>query len=253
MVSPDAFGRTWHEMSGEQRTCTWLGTPGEPLRALGLRAWHEFRERARGRFHDLLASRVAAPVGQRGVRVSTVMSELGGEKIDIIEWSEDQKAFIKEALSPATVLEVDLDEDTHRAKVTVTEDQQSLAIGRGGQNVRLAAKLTGWNLDIESTGGTTLGGAENDDISFDKEAVAKSTIAVEAEVEAAEAALESSPSVEAGMGSNESDSIITTEEDATAETGALTMEEETSLNDDGTPVTAEDRDITTDSESASKS
>lgn len=96
---------------------------------------------------------VGSLVGQRGVRVSTVMSEIGGERIDIIEWSEDPKAFIKEALSPATVLEVEINEDEHRAKVTVSADQQSLAIGRGGQNVRLAAKLTGWNIDIESTGG----------------------------------------------------------------------------------------------------
>lgn len=95
---------------------------------------------------------VGSLVGQRGVRVSTVMSEIGGERIDIIEWSEDPKAFIKEALSPATVLDVELDEAEHRAKVTVSEDQQSLAIGRGGQNVRLAAKLTGWNIDINSTG-----------------------------------------------------------------------------------------------------
>lgn len=99
---------------------------------------------------------VGSLVGQRGVRVSTVMSELGGERIDIIEWSEDAKAFIREALSPASVVDVELDENEHRAVVTVTEDQQSLAIGRGGQNVRLAAKLTGWNIDIKSMGGTTL-------------------------------------------------------------------------------------------------
>lgn len=105
---------------------------------------------------------VGSLVGQRGVRVSTVMSELGGERIDIIEWSEDAKAFIKEALSPATVLEVALDEAEHRAKVTVSEDQQSLAIGRGGQNVRLAAKLTGWNIDIESSGGPEVAATPED-------------------------------------------------------------------------------------------
>ena len=82
------------------------------------------------------------------------MSELGGERIDIIEWNDDAKEFIKEALSPATPTEVVLDEAEHRAKVTVSEDEQSLAIGRGGQNVRLAAKLTGWNIDIASTGGS---------------------------------------------------------------------------------------------------
>ena len=96
---------------------------------------------------------VGSLVGQRGVRVSTVTSELGGEKIDIIEWNEDTKAFIQEALSPARVLEVSLDEAEHKATIKVAEDQQSLAIGRGGQNVRLAAKLTGWRIDIQSMGG----------------------------------------------------------------------------------------------------
>ena len=96
---------------------------------------------------------VGSLVGQRGVRVSTVTSELGGEKIDIIEWNEDTKSFIEEALSPARILKVDLDEEQHQAVVKVADDQQSLAIGRGGQNVRLAAKLTGWRLDIQSIGG----------------------------------------------------------------------------------------------------
>lgn len=96
---------------------------------------------------------VGSLVGQRGVRVSTVTSELGGEKIDIIEWNEDPKAFIQEALSPARILEVILDEEEHKATVKVADDQQSLAIGRGGQNVRLAAKLTGWRIDIQSIGG----------------------------------------------------------------------------------------------------
>ncbi|MEK7515845.1 MAG: transcription termination factor NusA, partial [Patescibacteria group bacterium] len=99
---------------------------------------------------------VGSLVGQRGVRVSTVMSELGGERIDIIEWNDDAKEFIREALSPATPLDVALDEAGHRATVTVAEDEQSLAIGRGGQNVRLAAKLTGWNIDIVSTGGAEI-------------------------------------------------------------------------------------------------
>lgn len=96
---------------------------------------------------------VGSLVGQRGVRVSTVTSELGGEKIDIIEWSENPKTFIEEALSPARITEVELDEQEHKAIIRVAEDQQSLAIGRGGQNVRLAAKLTGWRIDIQSTRG----------------------------------------------------------------------------------------------------
>ncbi len=93
---------------------------------------------------------VGSLVGQRGVRVSTVMSELGGEKIDIIEWSADPKLFIEDALSPARVLSVTMDDAERRATVEVLPDQQSLAIGKGGQNVRLAAKLTGWRIDITS-------------------------------------------------------------------------------------------------------
>lgn len=99
---------------------------------------------------------VGSLVGQRGVRVSTVMSELGGEKIDVIDWSEDPKKFIEEALSPAKILSIDIDAENHSAKVTVTEDQQSLAIGKGGQNARLAAKLTGWRIDIASARGETV-------------------------------------------------------------------------------------------------
>ena len=102
---------------------------------------------------------VGSMVGQRGVRVSTVMSELGGEKIDIIEWSADPALFIEDALSPAEVISVQIAEEASesgenrgRAVVTVAPDQQSLSIGRGGQNVRLAAKLTGWKIDIVSTG-----------------------------------------------------------------------------------------------------
>jgi N utilization substance protein A len=93
---------------------------------------------------------VGACVGQRGVRVSTVMSELGNEKIDIIEWSENPEIFVEKALSPAEVMRVELDQDTKEAVAYVAPDQQSLAIGKGGQNARLAAKLTGWTIDIRS-------------------------------------------------------------------------------------------------------
>jgi len=81
------------------------------------------------------------------------MSELGGEKIDIIEWNTDPKKFIEEALSPARILSVNVDETEKKATVEVAADQQSLAIGKGGQNVRLAAKLTGWKIDIISVEG----------------------------------------------------------------------------------------------------
>ena len=95
---------------------------------------------------------VGSLVGQRGVRVSTVMSELGGEKIDIIEWDGDASKFIEKALSPAKTISIIVHKEDNRAEVTVADDQQSLAIGKGGQNVRLAAKLTGWKIDIRSSG-----------------------------------------------------------------------------------------------------
>jgi N utilization substance protein A len=114
---------------------------------------------------------VGSLVGQRGVRVTTVMSELRGEKIDVIEWNEDPKKFIEEALSPAKVMSIELKEDDppsatigggggKTAIVNVSEDQQSLAIGKGGQNVRLAAKLTGWKIDIQSAKGEELASAK---------------------------------------------------------------------------------------------
>lgn len=96
---------------------------------------------------------VGALVGQRGVRVAVVTSELGGEKIDIVEWSADPAAFVKEALKPAQIASIQLTEEENRAVAQVADDQQSLAIGRGGQNVRLAARLTGWKIDIRSLGG----------------------------------------------------------------------------------------------------
>lgn len=91
---------------------------------------------------------IGSCVGQKGSRVQTVMAELGGEKIDIIEYSDDQVKFIANSLSPAKILNVQLDEDKKEAKVGVLEDQLSLAIGKAGQNVRLAARLTGWKIDI---------------------------------------------------------------------------------------------------------
>lgn len=91
---------------------------------------------------------VGSLVGQKGTRVGTVISELNGEKIDIIEWSEDKEKFIANALSPAKIVEVKVDEKNHQAKAEVLEDQFSLAIGKGGQNVRLAARLSGWKIDV---------------------------------------------------------------------------------------------------------
>lgn len=91
---------------------------------------------------------IGSCVGQKGTRVQAVIDELGGEKIDIIEWSDDAKKCITAALSPAKALSVELFEEEKRALVKVPQDQLSLAIGKRGQNVRLAAKLSGWKIDV---------------------------------------------------------------------------------------------------------
>jgi len=93
---------------------------------------------------------VGCCVGLRGIRIQNVVNELGGEKIDVVSWHEDPKANISDALSPAQVLRVELDPDDEVAVVVVPDRQLSLAIGKEGQNVRLAAKLTGWRIDIKS-------------------------------------------------------------------------------------------------------
>lgn len=93
---------------------------------------------------------VGACVGQKGTRVQAVVDELRGEKIDIIKWSSNPEEYISSSLSPAKVIRVDINEEEKSAKVTVPDFQLSLAIGKEGQNARLAAKLTGWKIDIKS-------------------------------------------------------------------------------------------------------
>jgi len=105
---------------------------------------------------------VGSCVGQKGVRISTIISELGGEKIDIIEWSDNPEELIGNALSPAKIIGVKVNEKTREAEVTVDEDQLSLAIGKMGQNVRLAAKITGWKIDIKSKAGEVVAQANEE-------------------------------------------------------------------------------------------
>ncbi len=93
---------------------------------------------------------VGSCVGQKGIRIQNIINELGGEKIDVIEWNADPAIFISAALLPAQVLAVDVKEEEKFAQVIVPDDQLSLAIGKSGQNARLAAKLTGWKIDIKS-------------------------------------------------------------------------------------------------------
>ncbi len=174
---------------------------------------------------------VGALVGQRGVRVSTVMGELGGERIDIVEWSEDQVNYIKESLNPASVIEVVLDESDHRATVTVSEDQQSLAIGRGGQNVRLAAKLTGWNIDIEAIGGGNVAEADADVSLRPNVAPSEETIdeaADEGAIEMQEAMTDPDSDTVAEADTNGTESIIAPEA-IDEQDNALPAEEETTL------------------------
>jgi len=104
--------------------------------------------------HNADVDAVGACIGSRGARVSNIVNELNGEKIDIIEYSEDPAKFIAASLSPADVLSVVVtDEDARACRVTVPDSQLSLAIGNKGQNARLAAKLTGWKIDIKPESG----------------------------------------------------------------------------------------------------
>jgi N utilization substance protein A len=96
---------------------------------------------------------VGSCVGQKGIRVTTVMSEIGQEKIDIIPWSADTQEYIANSLSPARIVDIQIDEVEHKAFVEVLDEHLSLAIGKGGQNVRLAAKLTGWKIEIKGIKG----------------------------------------------------------------------------------------------------
>ena len=101
--------------------------------------------------HDPDVDPIGACVGQRGSRINAVVGELGEEKIDIIVWSEDELLFVANALAPASVIDIEGDLEKKQAKVIVADDQLSLAIGKEGQNARLAAKLTGWKIDISGT------------------------------------------------------------------------------------------------------
>ena len=129
---------------------------------------------------------IGACIGQRGSRIQTIIAELGGEKVDIVEWSEEPKVFITNSLSPAKINTVEVDQELTSASVVVDSDQLSLAIGKGGQNVRLAAKLTGWKINIS--------GAEEevaDEAKVDAEAVVAEGEASEVAEEAVPEAVES--------------------------------------------------------------
>jgi N utilization substance protein A len=110
--------------------------------------------------NDEAVDPIGSCIGQRGTRIQTIIRELGGEKVDVVLWDEDAATYIQSALSPAKVSSVELREDDHLAVVHVKGDQLSLAIGKGGQNVRLAAKITGWKITIVEEGGEVVADSE---------------------------------------------------------------------------------------------
>ena len=107
---------------------------------------------------------IGSCIGQRGTRIQSVIRELGGEKVDVVLWGADDGEYIASALSPAKVTNVELNKDAHLASVAVSPDQLSLAIGKGGQNVRLAAKLTSWKITITGEGGQAVADSEHGEL-----------------------------------------------------------------------------------------
>jgi N utilization substance protein A len=128
---------------------------------------------------------IGSCIGQRGTRIQTIITELGGEKVDVIHHDEEPAMYITNALSPAKVIEIELDEDENVADVLVDEDQLSLAIGRGGQNVRLASRLTGWKINIRKIG-------DEDGETFTADETGSEESGVEAVEESAEEPVEES-------------------------------------------------------------
>ena len=119
--------------------------------------------------NDDMIDPIGSCIGQRGTRIQTIIRELGGEKVDVVMWSEDEEEYIANSLSPAKVISLELDRAEQLALVKVTPDQLSLAIGKGGQNVRLAAKLTGWKITvINQEGGEVVADSELGDLTTDE-------------------------------------------------------------------------------------
>lgn len=163
------------------------------------------------RSNDPRIDPIGACVGQRGVRVNAIKNELNGENIDIIKWSDNVKENIAASLSPAKVYGIEIDEEEKKAKVLVSAEEQSLAIGRGGQNVRLAAKLTGWKIDIAGEEGDLIVEADEEgfiggDILEDEvEDLGETTSGVDVQEEQ----LEESPSLGEGAEQSEAEGVET--------------------------------------------
>jgi transcription termination/antitermination protein NusA len=164
---------------------------------------------------------IGSCIGQRGSRITTIINELGGEKIDVIQWNDNAEEFIKQALSPAKVDRVELNDETKEAKVFVAGDQFSLAIGRGGQNVRLAAALTGWKIDVEQEGGEVVESEDGEESTETSEETSEEASEEKTE-EAVEEKVEEAPKEEVAEEATEE----TATEEAPEEESAEETEEE---------------------------
>ncbi len=175
---------------------------------------------------------IGSCVGQRGTRVQTIINELNGEKIDIIEWSENVKKFIANSLSPAKIMNVEIvSEEERQAKVEVQNDQLSLAIGKQGQNVRLAAKLTGWKIDVFS---------KNADKDAEKSSDGNADTNAESDVPLVKAADGQSAESSEEVKSEEHGEVIETENDAEEKGVDKKSEEETVEVEEATDKKSED-------------
>ena len=166
---------------------------------------------------------VGSCLGPRGIRLQSIVNHLNGEKVDVVEWHPDPRIFIANALSPAQVAHIALDEPARTAIVVVPDKQLSLAIGRGGQNARLAAKLTGWRIDIKSTSAAE---AEMGSLPEPVSALAPTELAApsDASAETGEAQPVSGPSAAAGA-STASDATVKPRETTADETRAPALED----------------------------
>ncbi len=193
--------------------------------------------------HDPNVDPVGACVGSRGSRVRQVVTELKGEKVDIVEWDDDSRAFIAEALSPARVQDVRIDEEENTAIVVVPDHQLSLAIGKEGQNARLAARLSGYRIDIRSES-QELGLDETEDEEVEFETVEEGDGGSEAAAEVAEASAEveaenvSEAADEAAEESAEESADEESEEENVAD--AMPDSEEATVADDGDEGASDD-------------
>lgn len=161
---------------------------------------------------------VGSCVGQKGVRVQAVTNEIGGERVDVIPWSDDLSELIKSSLSPAENLSVSIDEEKKVAKVIAPEDQLSVAIGKDGQNVRLTAKITGYRIEVEGDGKVTDGSkTEKDKVEQKEEVVDDSKSDQKIESEVKEETLKKAQSEPEGKSEAEAEEVVSEEENKTEE------------------------------------